>query len=129
MKTTTQMQILGLANGGAVLTIPAKGANVLVGHLVVLDDRTLFFFEAWGETGFAGHLLPFAAARVPHPLGVEFLDKSGNLVAYLTTIEEADGIDRAAHRASFNAWQKELPVQLGFIEEIRRQLTAEEEEE
>lgn len=121
---TTAEQIATLARNGSVLTVlkPDGGtlASLLVGELTMLGDRRLFAFEAFGDTGFAGHVLEFASARAPHDLAVEFLRADGSPLTYLTTIEEADcGITRA----EWDRWQSMRAASALFIAAVREEIT------
>ena len=113
---------LNLVKAGAVLIITDQPLlNFLLGAFEWIDDKRVFWFEAFGDDSFAGHVLEFDEAIAPHALGVEFR-RGGELVAYLTSIQEAD-LDNPQETAdSWQAWKNIAESQQPFIAQVREEL-------
>jgi hypothetical protein len=114
-----------LVKDGAVMIITDQPLlNFLVGAFdwVGVSTQFVFWFEAFGADAFAGHVLEFDQAVAPHPLGVEFRS-GGELIAYLTSIQEADLDNPQEFHDSWQAWKQVAPESEKFIAQVRRELT------
>lgn len=113
-----------LVKGGAVLQVLTFDVSVLIGYWEWLDPYRVFFFEAGGENEFAGHIIKFHHAVAAHHFGVEFHSADDALIAYLTTIEEAVDDAPELYVETWRAWQSQANSLLAFIQQVKRDLTA-----
>lgn len=113
-----------LFTSGAVMSVPGDPAlSFLVGDFAWLDERRIFWFTAHGVSEFDGHVLEFDTAIAPHSLGIEFR-RRGELVGYLTTIDESDFNDVGAAHADLLTWRTLARTRQPFIDEVKASFTA-----
>jgi hypothetical protein len=105
-----------LVAGGAIMSLPEPRLEQhLVGHLEWVEPRRLFWFTAYGESLTDGHVLEFDAVHVADGQGVYF-STSGNIVSYLTAIDQAKVDDPDDYRIAWQLWQEVVPLRRSLIE-------------
>lgn len=118
MSTKTIVEKI-LEQGAVMRRLGDYEATFLVATFAWLDERRVFWFTVGGESEFDGHVLEFDEARAPHALGIEFV-RDGQLVGYLTTIEEADLDNEPDFLRAHEAWKAVAADHAEFIERCRR---------
>ena len=74
---------------GAILHLAQPDVHVPAGYWEWMDSDRIFYFAAGAEDEFGGHVLEFAQTVLPRRNVVNFRDERGELVARLSSIENA----------------------------------------
>ena len=112
-----------IVQSGAIMTWrdDVSGRH-LVGELRWLENNELFWFTAFGENIGDAHWLRFDDVRCVASCGLYFL-QTGNVVAYLCTIDAAGVDDPDDYRIAWQLWQQVGPLRTALIEDCWQRLT------
>jgi hypothetical protein len=123
----TPQAVSALVQRGAMMVPVIGGSPVPVGFMQQLPDGRWFWWAAGGYTEFDRHVIDADKVNVLYDgLAVEFL-KSGQMIGYLTTIEESLDDPAGAEQVGriIRQWRSEYdrnPSLRGFI--VREMNTA-----
>ncbi len=107
---------------GAILYLPEHSIYILIGYWDWINRRQIFYFDAVSDNEFGAHVLDFYKVESPDNLGAEFYDSKGKLIAYLSTIEEADTDALDAYRFDWEQWDADRESKLPFLESLKTRL-------